>query len=224
MFNWAISRDLLEYNPCIQVKASAKERSRERVLTGNEIRIMWSALDTVSLTPTAAGIPRFILTTAQRPGGVCTAEWAEVEGEWWTIPGTKTKNGLAHRVLLAGLALEILSERPQKGKYVFPSRYRSLESHTSEASVSNAVKLNGCFDLPHWTPHDFRRSAATSMASLGVARFVIGRVLNHAEPGVTSVYDRHSYDSEKRAALEKWGRRLKSIIGEPVEAKVVEIR
>ena len=50
MFNWSISRDLLEYNPCIQVKAPAKEHSRERVLSADEIRVMWSALDTASLT------------------------------------------------------------------------------------------------------------------------------------------------------------------------------
>ena len=61
------------------------------------------------------------------------------------------------------------------------------------------------------------------MASLGIARFVVGRVLNHAEPGVTRIYDRHSYDGEKRSALEKWDRRLRTILGEPVAAKVVEI-
>ena len=101
---------------------------------------MWSALDTAAVTPTVAGVLRFILTTAQRPGEVCTAEWTEIDSEWWTIPGGKTKNGLAHRVPLSSLALEILSKQPTTGKYVFPSRYRSLKTHTSEASVSNAVE------------------------------------------------------------------------------------
>ena len=73
---------------------------------------MWSALDTAAVTPTVAGVLRFILTTAQRPGEVCTAEWTEIDSEWWTIPGGKTKNGLAHRVPLSRLALEILSKQP----------------------------------------------------------------------------------------------------------------
>jgi len=30
------------------------------------------------------------------------------------------------------------------------------------------------------------------MASTGIERFAIGRVLNHVEPGVTKVYDIHS--------------------------------
>jgi len=47
---------------------------------------------------------------------------------------------------------------------------------------------------------------------LGIQRLVVGRILNHAEPGVTATYDRHSYDGEKRQALEAWGRRLTAII------------
>jgi integrase len=62
------------------------------------------------------------------------------------------------------------------------------------------------------TPHDLRRTAASHMTSLGISRLVVSKILNHAEPGVTAVYDRHSYDSEKRAALAAWGARLEEII------------
>ena len=50
------------------------------------------------------------------------------------------------------------------------------------------------------------------MASAGVPRLVIGKVLNHAEPSVTAVYDRHSYDAEKREALQTWARTLDTIL------------
>ena len=43
---------------------------------------------------------------------------------------------------------------------------------------------------------------------------VIGKVLNHAERGVTAVYDRHVYDAEKRAALDGWARDLRAIVGQ----------
>ena len=62
--------------------------------------------------------------------------------------------------------------------------------------------------LPHWTSHDLRRTAATWMADLGVAPHVIGHVLNHravTQASVTDqVYNRYSYDREKRAALDLW--------------------
>jgi hypothetical protein len=39
-------------------------------------------------------------------------------------------------------------------------------------------------------------------------------VLNHVEGGasVTRVYDRYSYDAEKRRALETWARKLRAIV------------
>ena len=72
--------------------------------------------------------------------------------------------------------------------------------------------------------HDLRRSAASHMTGdCKIARFVVGQILNHAEPGVTKIYDRYAYDSEKKAALEKWDARLNQIVtGE--HAKVVPIR
>lgn len=51
------------------------------------------------------------------------------------------------------------------------------------------------------------------MASGGVPRFVISRILNHAaEKDIPGVYDRYSYDSEKRAAMEFWNRQLSAIL------------
>jgi len=62
------------------------------------------------------------------------------------------------------------------------------------------------------------------MMAAGVQRFVIGRAFNHAEPGVTRVYDRHRYDAEKRAALDTWDRLLSAIVEGKPAAKVVELR
>jgi hypothetical protein len=50
------------------------------------------------------------------------------------------------------------------------------------------------------------------MAGMGIPRLVIGKILNHAESGVTRVYDRHSYDREKQEALIVWGTRLARIV------------
>jgi len=63
-----------------------------------------------------------------------------------------------------------------------------------------------------WTIHDLRRTAATGMGRLGVSRFIIGRVLNHADRSVTGIYDRHEYLNEKRQALEAWGNHLGNLV------------
>jgi hypothetical protein len=50
------------------------------------------------------------------------------------------------------------------------------------------------------------------MRSLGVDRLVVSKVLNHAESGITRVYDRYAADPEKAVALERWAQRLGEII------------
>ena len=60
--------------------------------------------------------------------------------------------------------------------------------------------------------HDFRRTAASMMTGMGIPRLTVSKILNHVESGVTAVYDRHSYDAEKREALETWAKRLEKIV------------
>ena len=66
--------------------------------------------------------------------------------------------------------------------------------------------------IKDFTAHDLRRTAASLMTGMGIPRLTVSKILNHVEPGVTAVYDRHSYDKEKREALETWSRRLQVII------------
>jgi hypothetical protein len=56
-----------------------------------------------------------------------------------------------------------------------------------------------------------------------VGRFIVARILGHADRSITNVYDKYSYDDEKRGALERWDFRLKEIIaGE--QSKVAQRR
>ena len=66
--------------------------------------------------------------------------------------------------------------------------------------------------ISHWTWHDLRRTAASLMTGMGIARLVVAKILNHAEPEVTATYDRHSYDPEKKDALDRWASRLMTIV------------
>ena len=63
--------------------------------------------------------------------------------------------------------------------------------------------------------HDLRRTAASHMTGMGISRLVVGKILNHVETGVTAIYDRHSYDQEKRQALEAWGARVEELVKPP---------
>jgi len=201
VFTFAIERGVVETNPAYRVKPPAREYSCQRVLTDDEIRAFWKALD--GEAQLMASTFKLRLLTAQRGVEVLSMRKDDLDGSWWTIPAVVAKTGEAHRVPLSPEAMAVLEGvLPLSGisEWVFPSRrgghLRSLQKSARE------IRKRAGF---HFTPHDLRRTAATHMARMGVSRFMIGRILNHADRSITSVYDRASYDDEKREALEAWG-------------------
>jgi integrase len=231
MFNFAISRDIVDATPVAMVKAPAKERQRDRVLSANEIRTLWKGLDTAPMSEGVKLILKLQLVTAQRKGEVLGAALDEFDFEEnvWTIPAERVKNNQAHRVPLSPLALELIhqaqkcsSESPSlfPSPWLFPSP--TIDGPIMPHSVNRAVykSLPG-MGLENITPHDLRRTAASNMTALGINRLVVSKILNHVETGVTAVYDRHGYDAEKRHALEVWAARLEEIVSGKLPASNV---
>lgn len=67
-------------------------------------------------------------------------------------------------------------------------------------------------------------AAATMMGDGGVRPDTIDRVLNHKLTGVAAVYNRATYDPEKRQALTMLGDRVEAIVtGRPERSNVVSI-
>ncbi len=220
IYNWAISQDLVESNPCHGISAPGVEHQRDRVLSEDEIKKLWKEFDEEKLGVSATFKLR--LLTAQRGGEVFSVEWKELdlENAWWTIPGEKSKNGLAHRVPLSPAALSIFKDLREKqlrsktrknSSWVFPARRGRDHLTTAQKAVERIRERTKCKDF---TAHDLRRTAASMMTGMGIPRLTVSKILNHVEPGVTAVYDRHSYDREKREALEAWSRRLQLLVSD----------
>jgi integrase len=74
-----------------------------------------------------------------------------------------------------------------------------------------------------WTLHDLRRTMATRMADLGVQPHIIEAILNHVsghKSGVAGIYNRSTYAAEKRAALERWGSHIQTLLAKAEGANV----
>ena len=225
LYNFGIDRLLVEMNPASRVRPPAKEKSRERVLTNEEIKHFWNTLDTLPGDIGTRIALKLILTMAQRPGEIASLAWEEIDAEGvWTIPAEKSKNALAHRVPFSPLALDLLhSLPPGESGPMFPSPLNPQRSISRAALAHLLNRERELMGMERFTPHDLRRSAASGMARMGVSRFVLSRILNHADKGITSVYDRHGYDAEKRAALLAWGEKLRDIIEDREAAKIVPL-
>lgn len=224
IYNWGIEQEIVELNPCQRIKKVGVENRRDRVLSDDEIRAVWAAFE--NETARMRDLFRLRLLTAQRPGEVSRLRWEDIDlvSGWWTIPAEFSKNGLAHRVPLSQAALDILrgsSGHDDKSGWVFPSPSGKGPLRSVWRAMDNIRKHSGI----KFVPHDLRRTAASRMTGdLGFTRLVVGRILNHAEASVTATYDRHSYDKEKKQALDAWGARLTEIVsGEPANSNVLPL-
>lgn len=237
MYNWAVEREICEYNPCYRLSRPSPENTRDRVLSPAEIYKFWQLLNSDSRPTTEdaeaekkaatsqAWVSRGIrlalklaLVTGQRRSEVALAARSEfdLDENLWTIPAERSKNGKAHRVPLSELAVEIVKEAlglAGDSANLFPSPHGEGKEPVEPDALTRAVaRLRLCTDIPRFTVHDLRRTTASNLAQLRVPRTVIKKVLNHTDQDVTAIYDRYGYDDEKRDALDAWAKRLREIV------------
>ncbi|MBK4716389.1 MULTISPECIES: tyrosine-type recombinase/integrase [Tenebrionibacter/Tenebrionicola group] len=217
IFDYAIKRHALETNPAGAFElsdAGGQENSRERWLSRDELIQFFQAMRM------AKGFSReneltmkLILCLCCRKMELCGAPWAEfdLDEAIWRLPAERAKNGDAIDIPLPPPAVEWLRELHSisgGSNWVLPARkmQHRMIPHIQESTLPVALakvrrEMPG---VQTFTVHDFRRTARTHLAALGVDPVVAERCLNHRIRGVEGIYNRHQYFDERRAALELW--------------------
>jgi integrase len=210
-------------NPASGIEHPGQEKSRDRVLSGDEIRSLWKALD--SEHEPHGQLIKLLLLTGARRGEVAGMRRSELDLDKriWNLPAARTKNGYAHTIALSDQAVAILeSMHHVAGDYMFTiDGLRPVSFSRVKRRLDARMKL-----ATPWTLHDLRRSAATGLADIGVQPHVIEEILNHRSGhrrGVAAIYNRSVYAAETAAALQRWADHVDQLVaGKP--AKVVPIR
>ena len=146
----------------------------------------------------------------------------DLDGEtpMWTLPAEATKAGRVHDVTLSPEVVAILAGLPRfGGDYVFSTTggERPISGFSPIKKRLDELMRARLPETRDWVIHDLRRSAATNMAKFGFGPHVVGAVLNHSpgtSQGVTSIYLRHRYTEERRAALSAWAAQLVGLVEE----------
>jgi len=215
--------------------AGGKEESRTRALSRVELGQLFVA---IRKEPTFGGdnllLVRLLLALCVRKGELFAAEWKEFDldgttddGPVWHLPASRSKTNAALDIPLAPAAvawLRTAKELAAGSEWVFPARRRDKRGHYKHVGMDTLnVALNRVeHKLEAFTIHDFRRTARTHLAELGVAPHVADLCLNHKPRGIEATYNRHTYFAERRTALRAWADVLVQI--EAGQTKVVPIR
>ena len=205
-FNWAERRSHVERSPVAKLRMPHKPRTRERVLTDNELVEAWRAAETMGDFGT---VIHLCILTGQRRGEVSQArpEWIDTsvaDAPVMVFPGSATKNGREHRLPLT---------RTMADLFAVP-RGTIHKWSTWKGRIDRATGSRG------WTIHDLRRTFATNCARLGVQPHVIERILNHTTgtiSGIAAVYNRHHFQDEMRQALELHERWLIRLVAQQID-------
>jgi integrase len=236
-FAWCVERGHLDASPAAAIKPPGKEVSRDRVLSRDELRLVWKCCETDGWP--FGDLFRLLILTAQRLGEVATMRWRDVDLEKgiWTVPAEIAKNGVANEVPLAAAATAILKALPSAGRdgYLFPalngsgnpvSGFSRAKSRLDKMIADEIAETGDGAEPAPWRLHDLRRTAASGMAELRIAPHVIERVLNHvsgSRAGVAGVYNRFGYLPEKRHALKTWAEHVERLVSAQPSAKVVAL-
>lgn len=233
ILNFAFDRDWIEYNPATKIQLSSKKAKRNKPkknieLSNEQIKALWNGFDDYSKI--TGSLFKMLMVLGQRSGETRKMEWSEIDFDkkLWSIPGTKTKNGLDHYVPLTGLALEILEEmKPLTGTKTFVFESPQIEGKPLGASEKAAERIRERTEVSDFNIHSLRTTAATKMASLGVSPQVLSKVLNHKTSGegstITAIYNQYDYEKEKREALNRWNNQLVRILSNKTETKILKI-
>lgn len=223
VYGWAIREEIAAHNPAVGLvgKEGLRQnpgdlRPRERVLTIEEVRAVYRA--TLKMPSPWGELARVLLLTLARLGEFSQAQhsWFDRTGRNLEVPGMGHKNKHPKTVPLTDLTFAILDQRPaeKEGPYLFSTTngakavYSFADNYANKLREVTAAELGR--PLPHFTPHDFRRSGSTHLTGLGVNEEVVETLLGHKIRGVRGIYMKHKFLEERRAALRLWE---KTIIG-----------
>ena len=146
----------------------------------------------------------FAVLTASRSGEVRGARWDEIDirSRTWTIPGSRMKTGIEHRIPLSNAAMGLLvTATPLKdgSGLIFPSATRRGKQ-LSDRTLSKLIRELG---LP-CVVHGFRSSFRDWCADTGQRRELAESALAHVVGGVEGAYFRSDLFEGRRELMAAW--------------------
>lgn len=225
MMGYALDQGIIEVLPRFPSKLE-ENAPCDRVLSVPELVELFDKIPSAKLINTTELAIKIQLATACRIGELLRAKWSDVcldAGEW-VIPAENSKNGDSIKIFLSqyaqGLfkqlfdlsadAEYIVSNVTGAGAIDQKTVTKQVRDRQRGVQIAGRTKLFDTLILSGgtWTPHDLRRTAASTMQSLQINPYIIERCLNHKPDKITATYIPQDPELEMYEAWEALGRVL----------------
>jgi integrase len=220
-FSWCVRQEIIDRSPMEKMGSATKGKSRERVLTEEELRKIYRWALKLDTPP-----KRFIwlmLRFGQRPGETIRFQRDFIQPDRITLPSTLTGNKMGREHVFpitkedydTILTFPVIDDAP----YLFPA----ARSHV-RGKPCTTMALNQDFrqtiltetKTDGWVPNDCRRTLSTYWSEkLAIDPHLTERMLNHVSgtiSGVAAVYNRARYVDQLRPCVERWEQYLSNLI------------
>ncbi|WP_339053158.1 site-specific integrase [Arsenophonus endosymbiont of Crataerina pallida] len=223
---WGIRRGIISLNPLIDVTSQdlgVKTQQGERVLSSNELRVLFALIDAPDYNPRNALIINLALLFGCRIGELLKAKMADFDFTKgiWTVPpenhktGCKSKKPIIRPIIPAAEELIRTAKKLNYGSdYLFTvseGKPLCVSGHISFISNLNKKMARRFENYTHWSIHDLRKTMRTGVAEL-TQPHVAEIMLGHKLPGIWQVYDKHTYLEEQREAYDRWWNKVNQIV------------
>jgi integrase len=195
MFNLAVREELADKNPCWKIKMLQENNARDRVLSVEELDLLFS-----HLPRHAALVVHFAYLTGMRAGEIFNLTWDRVslKDKVIRLQAEDTKTSEPRLIILDGKLLDIILEahklRSLGHNHVFTYKGRTLKS--IRKAFLNACKRGG---ITNFRFHDLRHVFNTNMRKAGVPQAVIMKMTGHKTAAMFHRYNTVDIDDGREA-------------------------
>jgi integrase len=219
-FAWAIREGLIEANPAANTN-SAPQHPRRRALSPEELAIVWAHAGDGHY----GDIIKLLMLTGARANEIAALRWSEIQRDTIVLPPERVKNKRGHEIPMSTPVRQIIEAQPRRaGRDLIFGIGAGGFTGWGRAKRDLDARIAGTRALPHWTPHDMRRSFSSLANELGIAQpHIIEVCLGHVISGIAGVYNLAGYRKETRIAMERWADQVMAWV-EGRDSNVVTLR
>ncbi|MCC5648159.1 integrase family protein [Nostoc sp. CHAB 5824] len=205
-FNYAVSLDLLEFNPLHKLPSFGKTRIGERHLSPEEVGIYLRYIEHLPIIEATYFF--LLLFYGARPGELLQWRWEWFQKKRVSIPSEYQKNGRSLVLPLTTHAFNLLKKlyrHTGKSLWLFPN---SDQTASRSGFRKTQLLLQEQIKGKSWTLRDIRRTTETLLREIGTSPEVVSVILNHNTSQLRKIYDKSENFFKKRSTLVCDGRYL----------------